>query len=494
MIDYDRKIIFIHIPKTAGSAIESVFLNEPRFLDHSDPERTELILHKYKNNFCGLHHPHASLRAHQIKLGSRFRKYKVFTVIRNPWEAIFSRFCYLFKLRNKTFFRPKNFEKFLLFYSEMHYQSLIGLRGEPHVHYILNYFDLETEVNRMLHELNVSAIKLPIGNVSASSNLDYRQFYSEKSKKIVEDYFWYEILRFGWQFESRRPETSCNQELPPNIKFRLNIATIRHRISNKIDDIGRRIIRKDGKETTRLKSDKKDLITAALCTHPPALPGLQLTIDSITEQVDQIYVYMNDIQSVPHWLQRPNIQVVLSKDALGDLKSNGKHYFAERIEGYCFALDDDIIYPPDYVKTMIEKIEAYKRKAIVCVHGSIIRYPFVSYYMNRICLPFTKQLQEDVRVDVGSSGTQAYHTDTIRFYLNDFPTANMDDIYLTIKAARNKVPIICIQREGEWLRDASGPDRSHTIYFNRSKYDAAATALIKENFDLFECNNLFLNP
>ncbi|WP_422824221.1 glycosyltransferase [Xenorhabdus thailandensis] len=40
--------------------------------------------------------------------------------------------------------------------------------------------------------------------------------------------------------------------------------------------------------------------------------------------------------------------------------------------GYLFTLDDDLIYPPDYIEKLIEKIEKYERNVFICVHGNII--------------------------------------------------------------------------------------------------------------------------
>lgn len=494
MIDFDRKLIFIHVPKTAGSAIESALMDDPRLLDHDDPQRTARFLNEHADNFCGLHHPHASLRRHQRQLGDSFKEYKVFTVVRNPWAASFSRFCYLFQHKGESFMCRENFCKFLSFYSESRYRKLIGPDGDPLVHYILNFSDVENEMNRMLRELNLPETRLPRGNTSLSASLDYRQFYSEKARKIVEKRFWYEILRFGWKFETSRAETRCYHELPRWKRERLKMACVYRRARRGIANRRRVILRELSSPARSRKIERKDSITATACSHPPALPGLQSAVESLIEQVDRVCVYLNDVQTVPSWLQHPNIRVVLSRDAAGDLKANGSHYFSEGLSGYCFTFDDDIAYPPDYVSTMIRKIEAYKRRAIVCVHGGVLRYPITSYYLSRHSLTFNKRLREDVRVDIGSSGTLAYHTDTIRFCLDDFPAMNLNDVYLSLKAARNNVPIVSIEREKGWLQKTAPDDRPYTIYSNWSKYDDAATALIKENGNLFDHHNLFLPP
>jgi len=50
--------------------------------------------------------------------------------------------------------------------------------------------------------------------------------------------------------------------------------------------------------------------------------------------------------------------------------------------------DDDLIYPKDYAKKMVEAIERYNRKAIVSFHGTVVnRLPIATYYQDRGVYP-----------------------------------------------------------------------------------------------------------
>lgn len=50
---------------------------------------------------------------------------------------------------------------------------------------------------------------------------------------------------------------------------------------------------------------------------------------------------------------------------------------------YIFALSDQIVYPSDYVRKMIIKVESYKRKHILGVHCIQLNYDQPSYYEGR---------------------------------------------------------------------------------------------------------------
>jgi hypothetical protein len=133
-----------------------------------------------------------------------------------------------------------------------------------------------------------------------------------------------------------------------------------------------------------------------------------------------------------------------------------KFYNVELAEGYFFSCDDDLIYPKDYVSLMIAKIEHYKRKAVICWHGSIFsrRRPFTSYYYNRLeiirCL---EDNEHDTTVDVAGTGASAFHADTLKLKYSDFEKPYMADIYFAIQTKKQNVPIICARHKAlEYLK------------------------------------------
>jgi hypothetical protein len=51
------------------------------------------------------------------------------------------------------------------------------------------------------------------------------------------------------------------------------------------------------------------------------------------------------------------------------------------------------------------------------------------------------------------TGVLAYHTDTISISIHDFPYRNMVDLFFALAAQKQKVPLICLSRAKEYLKE-----------------------------------------
>ena len=185
------------------------------------------------------------------------------------------------------------------------------------------------------------------------------------------------------------------------------------------------------------------MITAQLAAIPKREDFLKKVIDSLLPQVDVLRVFLNSYKKVPGWLEILPVECKLLDNSTGDA---AKFYGIENIEGYFFSCDDDLIYPKNYVQTIIDKIEIYKRKAIITLHGRTMPdRPVRSYYRDRFetyrCLG---TVDYDVRVPVGGTGVMGFHTSTIKLKYSDFRLPNMADIWVSGYAKRQKVPIVVI--------------------------------------------------
>lgn len=223
-----------------------------------------------------------------------------------------------------------------------------------------------------------------------------------------------------------------------------------------------------------------DKITASIASMPTRIYSLKETVISIINQVDQILVYLNNYETIPYYLENPKIKVVLSKFAFRDLGDAGKFFGASGVNGYHFTMDDDIIYPHDYVKKTIEAIEKYNRKSIVSYHGRIFdKKPVKSYYKDaKRQLSFLKTVYHDEIIDVPGTGVMAYHTDTIKFNLMDFETTNMADIWAAKKAKQNKIPITILSHTRNWLKESKLSDINQSIYKSVSHNDSFQTEIL----------------
>lgn len=135
-------------------------------------------------------------------------------------------------------------------------------------------------------------------------------------------------------------------------------------------------------------------------------------------------------------------------------------------DGYHFAVDDDLEYPPDYVNYCIRKIDEYGRRPIVGFHGAIYNPAVTSYYRDRTLWKYDAECSTDRFVHMLGTGTTAHHTSAIRLTREDFSAPNSCDLFLGIAAQRQSVPMLCLARPEGYLkplplafdkRSASGP-------------------------------------
>ncbi|GAG82865.1 unnamed protein product, partial [marine sediment metagenome] len=101
--------------------------------------------------------------------------------------------------------------------------------------------------------------------------------------------------------------------------------------------------------------------------------------------------------------------------------------------------------------TMINKIEQYNRKAVLTVHGSFFKLPFIGFRESKRSFHFMQELRKDVRVPMIGTGTLAFHTDTIKpKFENILPSRS--DIWFSALCLKQNIPMMCIARRKAWLK------------------------------------------
>jgi hypothetical protein len=89
------------------------------------------------------------------------------------------------------------------------------------------------------------------------------------------------------------------------------------------------------------------MIRAHLATFPARAGILMQTVASILPQVDRLFICMNDYTAIPAELAAHHKIEAMIPDR--DLRDAGKFAFEPADDDIVFTIDDDIIYPPDYV-------------------------------------------------------------------------------------------------------------------------------------------------
>lgn len=160
---------------------------------------------------------------------------------------------------------------------------------------------------------------------------------------------------------------------------------------------------------------------------------LRKTVKSLIHQVDVLNIYDN------------------SKNKM-DYTDNAKFFYLRFQDEPCYYLmaDDDIIYPDDYVETLIEKIEYYG--SIVTFHGRVLKQHVNSYYSGHDVYDFRQHCPQSMIVDVGGTGVMGFRTDWFKpeeIYKSEYHC--MSDLVLSLEAKKQGKPIICASHMNHWL-------------------------------------------
>lgn len=195
-------------------------------------------------------------------------------------------------------------------------------------------------------------------------------------------------------------------------------------------------------------------IIAQIASVPQRVNLLRQTVESLRPQVDKIFVALNNYTFTPDFLNEG--EYIHLDNSTGDA---AKFYNVEKWNGYFFSCDDDLIYPPAYVQTMITAIHKYS--AIVSHHGKKYPRPFTSFYNLLINVRCLDNCCSDVFVDMPGTGVMAFHTGMFKINYSDFKLPNMADVWVCVKAIQQKVNIVALAHTETYLTYLNPAD---TIY------------------------------
>lgn len=202
MIVNGHKLIFIHIPKCGGSSLN----------DALKDYRTELF-----NKKIG----HATYLDYKQRVGDNIKNYKIFTIVRNPWEWHVSFFFYLkqtnpkhsghrleydlFRTRNFSFTdyiywldddkRPKSKQRFVL---RNQFDWCVNEKNEFVVDHVLRLDNIEEDYKEFCEIYDIKENKFPF--VNKGSHSLYRNYYDDKTENIIKNKHKKDIEFFKWEF------------------------------------------------------------------------------------------------------------------------------------------------------------------------------------------------------------------------------------------------------------------------------------------------------
>lgn len=199
---------------------------------------------------------------------------------------------------------------------------------------------------------------------------------------------------------------------------------------------------------------------------------LSKAIDSIYDQADLIICTLNCdtpqmVQDALKWvyenMNRPKLEIYIAGNDLGD---GAKFYKNDKVNGYFFTIDDDLIYPPNYADYMIENYERYGANKVMALHGrNFLKYPIRSFYFDKYdVFRVLDAVKTDTKVQFAGTCTTMWHTEIMQFNINEVILhPNMGDIWLTQEAVKRGIDIICLAHEKGFVQYLL-PAEEETIY------------------------------
>lgn len=214
IISHGRRFIFVHIPKTGGTAL-ALALEDRAMKDDILIGDTPKALRRRKRltetQTAGRLWKHSTLGdVEGLITRDQMSEYMVFTLVRNPWDRIVS---YYHWLQGQTFnhtavklARTRDFSAFL---NHPHTQG--GLTANPYAHYVTDragvvhdalFARLEhwrDDLAPLQHHLGF-ALDMPVANTSQRAR-DWRQYYTDADAALVANLCNADISRNGYSFD-----------------------------------------------------------------------------------------------------------------------------------------------------------------------------------------------------------------------------------------------------------------------------------------------------
>ena len=201
MISFQKRFLFVHIPKTAGNSIQSILR------DYSEDELVALRGEQDGIERFGLRNPkykikkHSMLADYKAALGEvQFGDLYKFTCVRNPWDRMVS--YYFTPTQQVGAWDRKKFRKAIVkALSVADYLRLDKGEEDPfgNVDYIMRFENLADDFRTVCGTLGISPTTLPRYN--RSSREHYSKYYDDELRELVRARFAAEIERFGYIFE-----------------------------------------------------------------------------------------------------------------------------------------------------------------------------------------------------------------------------------------------------------------------------------------------------
>jgi GTP:adenosylcobinamide-phosphate guanylyltransferase len=232
--------------------------------------------------------------------------------------------------------------------------------------------------------------------------------------------------------------------------------------------------------------NKEPLVICGISTIFERKNSLEETISSIIDQSDHLIVYQNGYKEIFNFLKNDKIEVISSLDTGIDMGDAGKFYKVDNYKNaYYFSIDDDLIYPPDYVKNTIQNLMNLNNEAIVSYHGKVFDEKKTSYHETKENYRCLDLVIENKKIDFPGTGVMCFHTDYFKLKFSDFDYPNIADIIVGIEIKKHNKNCIVLKHEKNWIRHSNNINFNNTLFIRNKSNDNLNKVFMRRNLPKF---------
>ena len=219
VLSYTHNFIFIHIVKTGGMSVRAAlqpYSAEPERFVMRRPRKMagDVVNPLYKVWETLLLHPKASDVKRELPPELFERCFK-FAFVRNPWDLLVSMYHFILREpegeKHNVVKALGSFDAFVEYAAstpepfpkgstKLQIEMITDAGGNLLVDFVGAYEDLEEDFKEVARMVGIRA-ELP--HLNRSVHEDYRTYYNERTRAIVEEHFQPDIKRFGYSFDGR---------------------------------------------------------------------------------------------------------------------------------------------------------------------------------------------------------------------------------------------------------------------------------------------------
>jgi hypothetical protein len=216
LISFEHRFLFIHVGKAAGTSIQRALQDHVTPLSHAWWRRALPMLGPL-NRVGGMYRvvefrEHVTAAVVQRCLpASVYAGLYTFTFVRNPWDRLVSRYAYLCQTMAHRHHRlAKAMPDFATYVrweigrgSEHQHLFVTDRQGNLIVDLVGKFEKLQDDFATVGRRLGLPG-ELPRSN--ESRHRDYREYYDERTRRLVEEHFRRDIEMFGYDFNGAVPD------------------------------------------------------------------------------------------------------------------------------------------------------------------------------------------------------------------------------------------------------------------------------------------------